>query len=509
MSKVEKDRVKAQQEKFQAILSNLLKDDDNKYCVDCDAKGPRWASWNLGVFLCIRCAGIHRKMGVHVSKVKSVNLDSWNAEQVAMMQEVGNSRARAAYEAELPNNFRRPQTDSALENFIRTKYEHKKYLAREWIQPKPVVPKEIPNEWLEDDRDKKRKSKPASTMQLNSASAGVKPKTMPAEKKPTEDIPAKPKPQPAPPKPSAAADLIGLDFGFVAFNASSNNGQANGGDLLADIFGNSDPNSVQLLGGGSNQSQPVQNGDMGTNLFENSSSDSKGSEKNTKDSILALYGNSTSQQQMFGVPVTNSEPSISENLLVHPSTLAYQAPLQQQQQQQQQQPLLFNMQQCQPGSPFGIGHPGFCFIDPGGMYMPQQNMYGMVPGQAGQPMIGGQPGMPGMMPQQQGMMPQQQGMMRMQQPNAYGMGQVGGIPGGMMSQPNMMMPPQGSAFNPQQQQMQQQIQYQQMQQQMAAMKLAGGQMAGTVGMAPVMGSQGGQNWMPASTGQTLSNNLWQ
>ncbi|XP_041359323.1 stromal membrane-associated protein 2-like isoform X7 [Gigantopelta aegis] len=450
MSKVEKDRVKAQQEKFQAILSNLLKDDDNKYCVDCDAKGPRWASWNLGVFLCIRCAGIHRKMGVHVSKVKSVNLDSWNAEQVAMMQEVGNSRARAAYEAELPNNFRRPQTDSypcALENFIRTKYEHKKYLAREWIQPKPVVPKEIPNEWLEDDRDKKRKSKPASTMQLNSASAGVKPKTMPAEKKPTEDIPAKPKPQPAPPKPSAAADLIGLDFGFVAFNASSNNGQANGGDLLADIFGNSDPNSVQLLGGGSNQSQPVQNGDMGTNLFENSSSDSKGSEKNTKDSILALYGNSTSQQQMFGVP--------------------------------------------------------------GGMYMPQQNMYGMVPGQAGQPMIGGQPGMPGMMPQQQGMMPQQQGMMRMQQPNAYGMGQVGGIPGGMMSQPNMMMPPQGSAFNPQQQQMQQQIQYQQMQQQMAAMKLAGGQMAGTVGMAPVMGSQGGQNWMPASTGQTLSNNLWQ
>lgn len=37
--KTEKDRAKAQQEKFQAVLSNLLKDDDNKYCVDCDAKG--------------------------------------------------------------------------------------------------------------------------------------------------------------------------------------------------------------------------------------------------------------------------------------------------------------------------------------------------------------------------------------------------------------------------------------------------------------------------------------
>ena len=46
--------------------------------------GPRWASWNLGVFLCIRCAGIHRNLGVHVSKVKSVNLDSWTSEQIAV-----------------------------------------------------------------------------------------------------------------------------------------------------------------------------------------------------------------------------------------------------------------------------------------------------------------------------------------------------------------------------------------------------------------------------------------
>jgi len=46
--------------------------------------GPRWASWNLGVFLCIRCAGIHRNLGVHVSRVKSVNLDSWTPEQIAV-----------------------------------------------------------------------------------------------------------------------------------------------------------------------------------------------------------------------------------------------------------------------------------------------------------------------------------------------------------------------------------------------------------------------------------------
>ena len=44
--------------------------------------GPRWASWNIGVYVCIRCAGIHRNLGVHISKVKSVNLDTWTEEQI-------------------------------------------------------------------------------------------------------------------------------------------------------------------------------------------------------------------------------------------------------------------------------------------------------------------------------------------------------------------------------------------------------------------------------------------
>ena len=89
------------QEKYQMILAQMLKEDDNRFCVDCDTKskkmqsaltcsrtsvfaGPRWASWNLGIFICIRCAGFHRNLGVHISKVKSVNLDSWTAEQIAV-----------------------------------------------------------------------------------------------------------------------------------------------------------------------------------------------------------------------------------------------------------------------------------------------------------------------------------------------------------------------------------------------------------------------------------------
>uniref|UniRef100_A0A8C5ISC2 Small ArfGAP2 n=1 Tax=Junco hyemalis TaxID=40217 RepID=A0A8C5ISC2_JUNHY len=91
---------------------------------------PRWASWNIGVFICIRCAGIHRNLGVHISRVKSVNLDQWTQEQIQCVQEMGNGKANRLYEAYLPENFRRPQTDQAVESFIRDKYEKKKYMDR-------------------------------------------------------------------------------------------------------------------------------------------------------------------------------------------------------------------------------------------------------------------------------------------------------------------------------------------------------------------------------------------
>lgn len=165
-SKSEKDKQKQIQDRCLSLLNQMLKDDDNKYCVDCDSKGPRWASWNLGIFLCIRCAGIHRNLGVHISKVKSVNLDSWTPEQVVNLQQMGNSRARAVYEANLPDNFRRPQTDSALEAFIRSKYEHKKYIAKEWVPP--PLPKVNWDKDLEEEAEKqkkkKREPKPGSIM---------------------------------------------------------------------------------------------------------------------------------------------------------------------------------------------------------------------------------------------------------------------------------------------------------------------------------------------------------
>ena len=77
-----KDMKVAIEAKCREILKVQLSRDENKLCADCSSKGPRWAAWNLGIYLCIRCAGLHRKLGVHISKIKSVDLDAWTPDQV-------------------------------------------------------------------------------------------------------------------------------------------------------------------------------------------------------------------------------------------------------------------------------------------------------------------------------------------------------------------------------------------------------------------------------------------
>ena len=104
----------------------------NTRCVDCDSLNPDWASLNLGVLVCIECSGIHRNLGSHISRVRSLDLDEWPPGHVAVMTGLGNYIANSIWEARIPPGYRKPGPDSPREEkerFIKAKYERKEWLA--------------------------------------------------------------------------------------------------------------------------------------------------------------------------------------------------------------------------------------------------------------------------------------------------------------------------------------------------------------------------------------------
>ncbi|XP_064381546.1 arf-GAP with coiled-coil, ANK repeat and PH domain-containing protein 3 isoform X2 [Dromaius novaehollandiae] len=120
--------------KGETILQRVQSIPGNDQCCDCGQPDPRWASINLGILLCIECSGIHRSLGVHCSKVRSLTLDSWEPELLKLMCELGNSTMNQIYEAQCEElGLKKPTAGSSRqdkETWIKVKYVEKKFLKK-------------------------------------------------------------------------------------------------------------------------------------------------------------------------------------------------------------------------------------------------------------------------------------------------------------------------------------------------------------------------------------------
>ncbi|XP_056663410.1 arf-GAP with coiled-coil, ANK repeat and PH domain-containing protein 2 isoform X5 [Monodelphis domestica] len=114
----------------------------NASCCDCGLPDPRWASINLGITLCIECSGIHRSLGVHFSKVRSLTLDTWEPELLKLMCELGNDVMNRVYEAKIEKmGIKKPQPGQRQEKeaYIKAKYVEKKFVDKDSAFSSPLA----------------------------------------------------------------------------------------------------------------------------------------------------------------------------------------------------------------------------------------------------------------------------------------------------------------------------------------------------------------------------------
>ena len=109
----------------------------NQVCCDCNRPDPTWASVSLGITLCTECVGVHRGLGTHISKTRSLNLDAWEPEDVKVMAELGNTISNKIYEASGHNLKSKKATKDTgsvqRQLWINAKYKEKAFVNKELL----------------------------------------------------------------------------------------------------------------------------------------------------------------------------------------------------------------------------------------------------------------------------------------------------------------------------------------------------------------------------------------
>ena len=125
-----------------ARMKKLSYQKENNSCADCSAMYCQWVSVNIGCFLCLRCAGIHRSIGAHITRIKSISLDNWTEKELNFMRKWGNIKVNSIYEATMPKRIKpTPKTGNApLKKFIQDKYMNKFFYR---LPPKPKTPPKV------------------------------------------------------------------------------------------------------------------------------------------------------------------------------------------------------------------------------------------------------------------------------------------------------------------------------------------------------------------------------
>jgi Arf-GAP/SH3 domain/ANK repeat/PH domain-containing protein len=110
-------------------------DPGNKLCADCGSENKvDWVSINLGIIICIECSGIHRSLGTHISKVRSLTLDAnaFTVDVIEILLTIGNRKSNLIWEARLDLSTK-PSPQASREQRLR--FITAKYVDRSYVQP--------------------------------------------------------------------------------------------------------------------------------------------------------------------------------------------------------------------------------------------------------------------------------------------------------------------------------------------------------------------------------------